>query len=162
MAYNISEKDFIKAQWIHIKPRPIYAIIGIIILFTLELACANMVWKCFDENIFAKILIPIGINSYLVILVCNVLRKWHKIYKQTKSLQNSISISYENRTITFITESGHNNVKIDDIYKIKSSSDLMLIYLNEMMFIVVKKSDDEVMKITDAILIDRSNRLTSR
>lgn len=114
----IQESDYVRSQYLHIRPRPVFAVIGIVILalFAWSLA-ASFSW------------IMTGVVVYLVLWL-GVFIPWYarKNYRQYKALSEPVAVEVREDGLFFKNSNGEGLVPWSHIVKWRRSDKLLLLY----------------------------------
>ena len=149
---KITESDFLYSQWLHIKPRKAFSIIGIILLILVLICSAWALIGCIFYGLgFSSLIWVIFLITYFPGLIYIRTRKIKKIYAQSKFLHEEISISINDESYVCETASTKNNVKYSDVVKFKSDKKMLLVYLNDFQFSIFPKNNAEIILIADEI-----------
>ena len=133
----IDASDYVRAQYLHLRPRLIYKILGFLVL-------AAFVWAAWlsltvgdlDVMDFVFIALPI-----LLILNFAVYLPWktRRLYKQQKSLQGELTFSFDEDGVTVQSENGSWRTAWTDYVRWKKNDQLVLLYLSDCMYHMIPK-----------------------
>lgn len=114
----IKESDYLRSQYLHLRPRPIFAIIGLLLLLL-------FLWALIRSQSW-------GIGAALVYLALwfLVLIPWQakKNYRQYKALSEPVSVEVQQDGLFFKRENGEGLVPWSHIIKWRQSNTLLLLY----------------------------------
>ena len=121
--------DLFAAEWLRIKPRRSYAIVGVLLLILV----AWVLWVRLNEPhiptdawvVLACILYLFG---YFVIWIPHRVKK---IYRQRKGMQREVKISTTESGLLVTTENGHMNIPWSDFRDWKESRSIFLLFLSD-------------------------------
>ena len=140
LVYKIDATDHRSAQWLHLRPRPIFKILGI---FVSLLALCSMVvaWIFIDDpGLFGvRIILSVAIIYLALYFIVFLPRKWNKIYLQQKSLQRSNALNIEENGIDYVSENGTGKIAWKDYLCWKENDYIILLYFSEVMFQIIPK-----------------------
>lgn len=124
---SIKEADYVAAQWLHIKPRPVLAVVGILLLV---LAVGLLIYK-----------LDWGLLIALSILLSGVFI-WRpysarRAFRQYKALAEPMSIEVRDDGLYFKREPGEGVLPWSYIRKWKRDSKLLLLYPANNLFYLI-------------------------
>jgi hypothetical protein len=153
MKYMILETDFIQAQWIHVKPRRVYAIAGIIIILLNLIVMVGSGIQYFSGSYDGKLFfLLLCLLFYFSALILWRRYKIKKVYRQQKSLQREVNVEINERGVVFSTENGNYRLDFVDVHKYKDSSSVLLLYHSDMMFNIIPKKSQELRGLSSEIV----------
>ena len=134
---TFTASDLVAAQWLHVRPRPAYALVGIAILGTAIFAT----WHSFSKP-------NPGSNAWLllgsvVLIGASALWTWHRTtrtFRQRKDLQRAIRFETTDSGLITENETGRGTTPWSDFLRWKENERLFLLYLSDDMFHIVPKS----------------------
>jgi hypothetical protein len=114
----IKESDYLRSQYLHLRPRPIFAIIGLIL-------SALFLWALISSPSWAIS----AVVAYLVLWLL-VFIPWQakKNYRQYKALSEPVSVEVQDEGLFFKRENGEGLVPWSHIIKWRQSNTLLLLY----------------------------------
>ncbi len=126
---TILEGDYVRAQYLHIKPRPLFAVLGLLILI--------MVVVVF---LFMPNWILAGALAYLI-LWAGFLIPWFakKNYRQYKAISEPMTLEVREDGIFFKRKNGEGLLPWMDIVKWRQNKSLFLLYPANNLFHLVPK-----------------------
>ena len=137
---RIAVEDLMTAQWVHVRPRRSFAVVGILLLGL----AVFFVAKSFVEHrqsltdpmswIFPVFLVYVAFITFIW-----VPRKVRRTYAQRKDLHHDISMVVTNSGIASQTERGNSTKPWSDYLKWKEDKNIFLLYLSDQMFQMVPK-----------------------
>ena len=144
--------DYVRAQYLHLRPRLAFKILGVLIVF----AALWAIWYSMSKGG----LIGPGWIDYLffaaIVYLCLsffVYLPWktRRTYRQQKSLQRESRMMFDEAGIVVDNELGHATVPWSDYVKWKENDHLFLLYVSDPVFHVLPKryfsGADEVEKL---------------
>ncbi len=128
MKGTLSVGDLLAAQWLHIKPRPTYAVVGVVLVVLAVLA----LWFSFslpDLRGHAWLLA----GPIIVIVAFAVWAPYSSIrnYRQRKSMQRELRSTVSDTGLLGQNENGHMNVPWTDYLKWKEGAKVFLLYVSD-------------------------------
>lgn len=132
---SLTTQDYIKAQYVHLRPRPLIKWCGVSLI-------GLALWVCFVQLFFPphgritwRSFVMIGLLALLVILFWVVLPRTAKtIFGQQKSLQVVREIEITPEGCTSSSAFGVVTMKWKDFHKYKVGRDLILVYHSDPLF----------------------------
>lgn len=125
----ITEKEYIAAQYLHLRPKRIFSIIGLIIFvfFLASLIDTPSVYS------FGALIYLVGYFLYLY---------WYskKTFRQYKAILESFSIELRENGLYFERKNGKGLIPWGEIFKWKRSDKLILLYPTSNLFYVIPRS----------------------
>ena len=124
---TLRETDFVTAQFLHIKPRPLFAVLGLIIL-------ALFIWVSFYAP-------SVSFFAWLGLLVAYfaLYLPWcaKRNYRNYKAAHQPITIDVLDDGIHVTTENGAAHIPWDHILKWRRNSTLIVFYSSPVLFHIV-------------------------
>lgn len=126
---TLEERDNVAAQYLHLRPRPVFAAIG-----------ALLAVVCIFVLIAVQSLIMLGIAAYLAIWFLAVI-PWlaKRNYRQYKALSEPVSIEVRVDGLYFKRENGEALVPWSEIVKWRHGKNLLLLYPASNIFHIIPK-----------------------
>ena len=114
----IQESDYVRSQYLHIRPRPIFAVVGAPIL-------ALFAWAFVESHSW----VMGGVAAYLALWLL-VFIPWRakRSYKQYKALSEPVSVEVRDDGLFFKGENGEGLVPWSHVVKWRKSKRLLLLY----------------------------------
>jgi hypothetical protein len=133
---TLSARDVLAAQWLHIKPRPTYAVVGIALL-------AGALWALW----FSFSLPDLRSNGWLLagsIVAITAFGLWLpyrtvRSYRQRKGMQRQLRMVPTDAGLLGENETGHASVPWTDFLKWKEGHSAFLLYVSDDAFHIVPK-----------------------
>ncbi len=137
LTYTLNSVDHRSAQWLNIKPRRSFAVVGVCLLMLF----AWTMWFAFQLEIpffsWGKWML-LGILAYLFIYSCIFLPlRWDKIFRQQKSLHRESLIRVNESGVEMQSEIGRALVPWSDFLRWKEDNRIFLLYLSDVSFIMI-------------------------
>lgn len=124
----ITERDFIKSQFLHIKPNVTFTVLGLLICV---LVLFVLIFISFSWLILA-------IVTYLLAYFFMYLPyRAKKIYRDYKVIQDKVHIIKREDGLLFRNSRGEGLLQWGDIKRIKTNSDLVLIYPTDVIYYII-------------------------
>jgi hypothetical protein len=128
----IQPGDYVKAQYLHMRPRPLYEILGIIVLalffWATWIAITDDDHDAFDL-LYLALIIALILN-YTVYIPW----KTRRVYRQHKALQRELSFKFDATGALVTNENGQSRMPWSDYLRWKQNDHLILIYLSDSMY----------------------------
>jgi len=134
----LTEKEHAAAQWLHQKPRPAFAFLGVLLL----IVAIGVLWLSF----FGSLAKDDGATRWAVLIFVVYIMlhwsmilpmKWRRIYRQQKSLQRPYSLEITDQGIAGKSENGEGVVPWGDYVRWKEGNGIFLLYLSDPLFQVI-------------------------
>jgi ABC-type nickel/cobalt efflux system permease component RcnA len=133
---TLSAKDVLAAQWLHIKPRPTYAVIGIVLV-------AAAVWALWFSFSFPSLRgngwLLVGSLAALAAFGFWLPYKTVRTYRQRKGMQRQLRMEPTEAGLLAESETGQATVPWSDYLTWKEGNGAFLLYESDDMFHVVPK-----------------------
>lgn len=115
---TLRESDYVRSQFLHVRPRPIFAIIGTL-LFILAVVMA----------IYSQSLILVGCLAYFLLWFL-VFIPWRakKHYRQYKAMSEPVCIEATDMGLSFESSTGRGIIPWDHVNKWRNNDKLLLVY----------------------------------
>jgi hypothetical protein len=145
MRYKLAKLDYYKAYLLHIKPRQVYAILGVFVICMVVFACILAVLSSGGkhETRFVVTILLVAVFVLLSIYLAPVY-SINKCFKQTKGLDSEIALSVSEDSFSLSTENSNVTIPYKDIFKVKSNEHYLLIYHNQYVYRVIPKQDNDL------------------
>jgi hypothetical protein len=129
--------DYIRAQYLHLRPRLTYKIIGVLVI-------AAFVWAAWlsltigDVDIMDFLFVSL---PFLLILHFAVYLPWktRRIFKQQKALQRKLVFTFDAEGVTTEAENGNWKTPWEDYVRWKKNDRLILLYVSDCMYHMLPK-----------------------
>ena len=151
-SYRVTKKDIYRAYLLHIRPRKLFAILGILMLCLCIFSCILAVVPLEGEPnyVFAGFLLVT-----IVLLMGGIyVLPWfsiHRSIRQTKGVDGEVKVVVGEDSIQFSGEYSHITIPYSHVFAVKSDKDYLLIYTNQNVFRIVPKYDAEQAGVADQI-----------
>ena len=136
MKGTLRAEDVLAAQWLHVKPRPFYAIVGVLLL----MLAASVLWFSFSIPALRAngwlLAVPIALlaGSAMWVPYRSV-----RSYRQRKNMQRELRIATSDRGLLGESETGHINAPWTDYLKWKEGDKVFLLYIADDAFQIIPK-----------------------
>lgn len=147
--FRITRDDFRRAQWLHIKPRPVFVVLGALVLALMLIVAVYALLSRDSER--AALIIVVAV-SYLVFTVVAHRRRVARAYDQTKALHDEFAMTVDGSGIHTAAERGQSTMLYGDILRIREDERVMLIYHADNLFNVIPKSSPPLIAATALIV----------
>ncbi len=124
--------DCVRAQYLHCRPRPLYKVLGVVVL-ALAFWAAWLMLTSDDFGIFeVAYFLAIGyfILNYTVILPWSARR----MYRQQKALQREMHFRFDDSGASASSEIGNSDIPWGDYLKWKKNDHMILLYISDRMY----------------------------
>jgi len=152
MKYKLTKRDHYKAYLLHIKPRRAYTIIGI---FMICLAIVVGILCLFlpedKHHVILGIIMLTGVVFVLSSIYLIPVYSLQKCYKQTKDIGSEIELSVKEDSFSVSTENSNVTIPYRNIFKIKSNKNYLLVYVNQYVFRIVPKQNNDLIAAAKTI-----------
>ncbi|SRR5258708_7011992 len=138
---QLTEDDYVKANFLQMRPRPTFKWAG---YFILLLAVIALGFSGFDAVVHQKQLIPFiclaaSLAWMAVVFGVTYPKRLKKIFQQQKLLHKPFSFTITDEAILSKAEHGQANLSWDIFRKWKESKELFLLYQSDILFHIVPK-----------------------
>ena len=136
---EITERDYLRAQWLHMKPRRGYRIAGYVVLALFVVACVILIVVSIslgDPAPAATLLGPVA-----GILFAGVLLRWQfrRIYRRQPSLQGTHSYQFTDAGFLAVSQHGRGEASWSVFTKWREDANLFLLYQADNLFHMLPK-----------------------
>jgi hypothetical protein len=142
MKYRLKRRDYYRAYCLHIKPRRSYAILGIL-LVCIGLATGSLCLLVWEDTVLG-ILVLSGIVFVLSTVYLFPLYPLQKCWRQTKGIDSDIELSVGNDSFSLGSETNRSTIPYENIFRIRSNRDYLLVYSNQYVYWIIPKSTDDL------------------
>ncbi len=153
---QLTEKEHAAAQWLHLKPRPAFVIVGVLLVI-LSLV---VLWLSFFDllNHQAKMarLAVLVFLGYLFFHWTVVLpMKWRRIYRQQKSFQRPYKLEITDQGIIGQSENTQGTNSWNEYVRWKEGNGVFLLYWSDALFQVVPlrffQADEQIVEFRNIL-----------
>ena len=128
--------DLVAAQWLHVKPRPVYAIVGIVLL----VAASWGLWYSFSvPKLRDKGWLLVGSLGFIAALAVWTRYRAVRTYGQLRAFHRELRLEPTDAGIFSESETGHGTTPWSDFLKWKEGGSLFLLYISDDIFQIVPK-----------------------
>jgi hypothetical protein len=115
---SIQEADYLAAQWLHRKPRPVFAVIGVLLLVGALAA------------LYTSRSLPLGMILAFLLLIFFVYEplKAKRVFRQYQALSEPMTVELRDDGLFFKRENGEGLVPWSHVIKWRSNDKLLLLY----------------------------------
>ncbi|MGJ8655150.1 MAG: YcxB family protein [Akkermansiaceae bacterium] len=155
---QLESADYVSAQFLHLRPRPVFKWLGILLFGLSVLVIVYQVFFVFAVGRGSFPFIPFGAIAYLVLSYCVWLPyKSKKLFKQQKAL--SVPSDVEITEDYFVSTSSLGSAKLvwADFHKYRIGKDLILVYQNDAIFHMFPKrwfTDGEYQELVEILQVN--------
>jgi len=130
-------EDYVSAQYLHLRPRPIFRIFGIIVLALFLWAGWYSLTSGEPDVLDYIFFLAMG---YLILNFAVYLPwKTRRIYRQQKALQRELTMKFDEVGVNAENENGRSRTSWEDFHKWKANDQLILLYLSDCLYHMVPK-----------------------
>ena len=124
--------DYVRAQYLHIRPRPLYKILGSIVAALFLWAA----WLALTSDDFGgfDILFLVTIVAFILNFTLYIPWKTKLVYRQQKALQRKLTFKFDDTGAEVSHENGQSTLPWSDYLKWKKNDHLILIYLSDCVY----------------------------
>ena len=135
---TLQPSDYVRAQFLNLRPRPVYKFVGAIILA----AALWAGWYSFSQS-------DIGVLDYLFVaailfLILNfaVYLPWktRRIYRQQKAMQRELTYRFDDSGVFASNENGQSTTPWQDYLKWKQNDHMILLYFSDCMYHMIPRT----------------------
>jgi len=138
---QLTMAEFLRAQYLHLRPRPWVAIVGGVILGA-SLFVIGLSWalRSSERGIPSSAVVLLGVLLYLAILFFGYLPwRFRRLFTQQKGLHGSFRLEFADGGVSASTAHGQAQCPWSHIHKWKEGRHLLLLYFSDAMFAIVPK-----------------------
>ena len=142
---QLTADDYIRAQRLGLRPRPVLKYIGYIILILLACVFARQIYDAvYRGKIDTNFWIVLGGISYFVLLYFVIMPvRMKRLFKQQKALHTPAELEFTDSHFSGSSEHGSFEMKWEEFHKWKKNKYLILIYQSDaLMHIIPRRSFD--------------------
>lgn len=137
---QVTEHDHSAAQWLHIKPRLPFSIIGILLIVLAVLVTWRTLGQGNKYGTDESDWILIGVGIYMIIYFAILMpRKWKKRYRQNQGLHESFKLNITDDGINAVTERGYGVKPWSHYHRWKEGNGVFVLYLTDGLFQIIPK-----------------------
>jgi hypothetical protein len=133
---TLSAKDVLAAQWLHIKPRPTYAVIGMVLV----VAAVWALWFSFSlPRLRGNGWLLVGSLAAIAAFGCWLPYRTVRTYRQRRGMRRQLRLEPTEAGLLAENETGQATVPWSDYLKWKEGNGAFLLYESDDIFHVVPK-----------------------
>ena len=137
---KLEAEDYVQAQYLHIRPRLAFKILGVLIAGL----CLWAMWYSFfgDDSPgfnWSDLIIPAGVAYFVAQFFVYVPWKTRRIYHQQKSLKREAHMRFDDTGLSAENEMGQGTTPWADYVKWKENERLFLLYISDPFFHMIPK-----------------------
>lgn len=137
---KLEAKDYVRAQYLHIRPRPVFKIVGTLLLLLLGWAIWYSYWGGGSGDLTAYDLMLPGAVVYLVSnYYVYIPWKARRIFAQQKSFHRDAQSKFDDAGLAASSEVGEVTIPWSDYLKWKENGHMFLLYFSEPSFQMIPK-----------------------
>lgn len=133
---KLTAEDYVQAQFLHLRPRPVFKWLGALLVLLALLAVGASTWACMQgRGPWHRPVILVATLSYLFIWFRLWLpRKTRKIFAQQKLLHEPMEIEITPAGFSTTATYGTSHLEWRALHKYKAGKELMLVYQSDVIF----------------------------
>jgi hypothetical protein len=136
---EITERDYLRAQWLHMKPRRGYRVAGYVVLALFVVTCGLLLFVSVslgDASPAVTLLGPVA-----VILLAGAILRWQyrRIYRRQPSLQGTHSYQFNEAGFVAASPHGRGEANWSVFTKWREDANLFLLYQADNLFHMLPK-----------------------
>ena len=137
MSGVLEANDYIRAQYLHLRPRLLYKIIGVVVLALVVwgywLALNDTPYDAWDILFLA---LPI-----LLVFQFTVYLPWktRRLYRQQKAMQRHLTYTIDDHGISVESDNGTWKTPWEDVHRFKMNDRLILLYVSDCLYQILPK-----------------------
>ena len=132
---KLEPKDYLRATYLHSKPRPVFAILwGIVILLLLFVLISMFLNPSEDGSVVPKTFLITLILVWTFQFTIGLRIKIHRLFRQQKTLQAEYEIELTETGMRSLSQYGENKISWDQFYKARIGKATILVYQNDKIF----------------------------
>ena len=130
--------DYIRAQYLNLRPRPVFKVAGAIILVAVAWTCWYLLTRD-DFGLFAYAYVALIL---LLVLNFGVYLPWktRRMYRQQKALQRELTYRFDDSSVFASNENGESTTPWEDYLKWKQNDQMILLYLSDCLYQMIPRS----------------------
>jgi hypothetical protein len=158
LAGTIEESDYVRAQWLHMRPGPLFVALGIVIILIFAVASVLAIVEWVGRGAVASEP-PVPPLFMLFFAGCVAFLTWHfrRLYRNYRAIQVPVTIEMTEEGFHGTSAHGETRLGWDMYRRYKESARLFLLYQTGNLFHVLPKR-----LFSDADDVDRARDLFSR
>jgi hypothetical protein len=127
ITFTLTEKDHLRAQWLHMRPRLVFKVL--LVLLLLLVAGALLFLRTGDPLEETGPLLTIGVaGGFLLFCYALLPLKWRRLYRNNAFLRREQTFSFDEEALQARSSSGEGRMKWEDLHKWKEGKEVLLIY----------------------------------
>ena len=138
---KISEADYVRAQWLHLRTRKTYLAFGVLLAAVLLMFAVvkTVGWVRGDnppESIVAPLFLSLAYLSYFFIFLPYWFRRSYRNYP---AIREPVDLTFNEEGLNFISENAQGKIPWKHFHKWRAGRSLFLIYQSPGLFHIVPK-----------------------
>lgn len=121
---QIKEEDYVAAQFVHIRPRPLFAVVGILLVLSAILTVF----------IAGSVIVGAALAYFMLYFLVFIPYSARKNYRLYKAISEPVTVTIQEDGIFFKREGGEGLMKWSEIVKWRPSKKLVLLYPTNNLF----------------------------
>jgi len=135
----IDEKDYIRAQYLNLKPRPTMMVVGVLVLVLLSFALVMATRELLSGQVTSAELLLFGAVLFVAGYFQYLHRGFKRNYRQYKSLHEPFSMELTERELQASSSLGEAKIPWENFVKFKENKHLFLLYPCDNLFHMIPK-----------------------
>ena len=129
--------DYVRAQYLHIRPRPVYKVLGVLVLALFFWAAWLVITD--DEIDGLDFLFLAMILALILNFTVYIPWKTRRVFNQQKALHRELVFKFDDSGISVTNENGQSTTPWDDYLRWKQNDQLALLYMSDCLYHMVPK-----------------------
>lgn len=154
LAGQVTEKDYVASQWLHLRPRPIFKILLTLLLVLLMWVMGIAIHQWLNGKGWEPAVGWVFGGILYFALILGVVRpyKFRKIYRESKLLHDPFEWEFSDQGLVCKSVKGEARLSWDDFLKWREGKDLILLYQNRALMNILPKRGFESPESLEATL----------
>jgi len=132
---QITPEDYIRAQFLHLRPRPVIKWVGLLIVVAaLALGIQQLAFPPSGTITWAPFAILGGLAYFAAIYGILLPLKTRKIYRQQKTLQEPYESEVTDEVYATVSVLGTTSMPWKEFHKYKMNKDMLLVYQSDVIY----------------------------
>jgi hypothetical protein len=132
---QLTPNDYIKAQFLHMRPRPVFGWIGILILVAMLATCILQLIFPISGKMTWSPFVLLGVLAYFAFVYGVFLPlRAKRIFRQQKALHEPYEVELTDEALSSMSAYGDFKMEWSAFHKYKTSKNLILVYQSDAIF----------------------------
>lgn len=136
MNAQLTAQDYVKAQFLHLRPRAVFKWVGVIIVLLAVIVFVFAAYRDLQEKRLSSAVMWMGIAGLYFTICYGFLLPWRsrRHFKQQKTLNASFKMTIDSEALRSESSFGTLHFKWKDFHKYKIGNNLILVYQSDLLF----------------------------